>query len=974
MRLGSKRAIDDLMFSLAKPGECPENACAEEQFKTQLAANATLPDCPCECPDGSNNCQPNEGFIDAECRCEGCDPDVNCEAPKTFKVKNNEQCQCECPPDSVKTDEQCVQELKAEGSTFDQDNCRCNCPDGTPPNFIDKDAPKDSTGDGTLEEQKASEPCIGKTATDAGSGTQSLLSVPRKISFDDPEEELAYRAMHGLSPTDAIEEVESQNVFVRCYWWYGYSCPAGWSCFRSMISCQLYFNILPEESSSSSSCSGDRKRVLIDGESHYVCCEEGSPGLSYTITTSDEPLECEGTTVATDSLQYCFECLPVPRPPSPGGSSSSSSSNQYYCVVDKMVSPTSSTSMYDFFNCVTTSECQSMFGPGWYALGIPGSPPSCFCVGLATSGGATLMSQEVDGGNVGNLAFQPGQQPYCVSSSELDQSKHEILSGPYSADQCNENCGVEMQPVSSSSSGSSSSGSQQPQQPSSSSQAQPSSSSESSSSSSESSSTSSFVCPDVKVPTGCRCGIAAEVTPEGCVELYCDECEDGEPAGDSSSQSSQPPGCPYPSIPQCGCDTYGVDTDENGCIILVCRCPSSSTSGGDGDGGDGGGDGDGGDGGDQPSSSSGGDQPSSSSGGDQPSSSSGGDQPSSSSSVDQPSSSSGGTSGGDGGDGGDQPSSSSSAQPSSSSSAQPSSSSSGQPSSSSGDGGDPEPSSSSVGYDQSSSSSLDYVKCPTCGGEGSVDNSSSSSTCPTCEGTGRVPNIPNFSSSSSAYLQIVQNPTDKTVVVRRGYPELFMVSVVSSSPVVYKWQHSVDGGANYFDINPNGGVFSGSDSPTLGVNPGVTDLSSVWNGAKFRCVVESGGSTIVSEPGTLTVVECEQCEAMGEVTDEECVCVCECPDGETNTGVAFAPNGELVCECLLPGLWISVSEGIESSSGDQGLGLLSDSVPLCISADGFDESVHILLSQSLFVSEGDCLASESSSSSEADLDASSSSN
>jgi hypothetical protein len=90
-------------------------------------------------------------------------------------------------------------------------------------------------------------------------------------------------------------------------------------------------------------------------------------------------------------------------------------------------------------------------------------------------------------------------------------------------------------------------------------------------------------CPEIEVPIGCPCGLAAEVTPEGCVFLYCDECEEGGPA-ESSSASSQPPGCPYPRIPQCGCDTYGVDTDENGCIVLVCRCDD-----GDGDGPGGGG-------------------------------------------------------------------------------------------------------------------------------------------------------------------------------------------------------------------------------------------------------------------------------------------------------------------------------------------------------------------------------------------------
>jgi hypothetical protein len=110
------------------------------------------------------------------------------------------------------------------------------------------------------------------------------------------------------------------------------------------------------------------------------------------------------------------------------------------------------------------------------------------------------------------------------------------------------------------------------------------------------------------------------------------------------------------------------------------------------------------------------------------------------------------------------------------------------------------------------------------------------------------------SSSESATFALLSQPSSKTVVAGRGYEILFQVEAVSQYEVTYRWQHSVDGGNNYFNINPTGGVFIGAETPTLGVNPGMTDLSSVWNGARFRCVVQSAGETITSEPGILTVV------------------------------------------------------------------------------------------------------------------------
>lgn len=78
--------------------------------------------------------------------------------------------------------------------------------------------------------------------------------------------------------------------------------------------------------------------------------------------------------------------------------------------------------------------------------------------------------------------------------------------------------------------------------------------------------------------------------------------------------------------------------------------------------------------------------------------------------------------------------------------------------------------------------------------------------------------------------------------------------VPSTATLAYQWQHSVDGGANYSNINVNGGVFTGADTATLGVNAGQTDTSSTWNNAKFRCVISSSGAdSVTSTAVTLTV-------------------------------------------------------------------------------------------------------------------------
>ena len=260
-----------------------------------------------------------------------------------------------------------------------------------------------------------------------------------------------------------------------------------------------------------------------------------------------------------------------------------------------------------------------------------------------------------------------------------------------------------------------------------------------------------------------------------------------------------------------------------------------------------------------------------------------------------------------------------------------------------------------------------------------MESSSSSQSCSTCEGSGRVPVLINSSSSSvlsisssssSALVLIVTGPSDRTVVAGRAYTDLFSVSVVSSDLVEYAWQHSVDGGNVYFNINPNGGVFSGANSPTLGVYAGMTDFSSVWNGAMFRCVVRSAGATLTSNAARLTVVEegssssqtpqglCEnECFAIGEVPDENCVCTCDCPEGQVNTGVAFAPNGETICECLFSSTFMLVVDKSQPSSSDGFYPMASGLNPSCLALEYFDPDAYHLHSNILFASEGECLDS-----------------
>ena len=103
----------------------------------------------------------------------------------------------------------------------------------------------------------------------------------------------------------------------------------------------------------------------------------------------------------------------------------------------------------------------------------------------------------------------------------------------------------------------------------------------------------------------------------------------------------------------------------------------------------------------------------------------------------------------------------------------------------------------------------------------------------------------------------VQPVATRTAVAGAAIAPLASVTatITGAGTLTYQWQQSVNGGTSYSNINPAGGVFTGADTATLGVNVGMTDTSSTWNNAKFRCVVgaTTGNTDVTSTACTLTV-------------------------------------------------------------------------------------------------------------------------
>lgn len=103
----------------------------------------------------------------------------------------------------------------------------------------------------------------------------------------------------------------------------------------------------------------------------------------------------------------------------------------------------------------------------------------------------------------------------------------------------------------------------------------------------------------------------------------------------------------------------------------------------------------------------------------------------------------------------------------------------------------------------------------------------------------------------------VQPAATKSAVAGAAIAPLSTVTatITGAGSLTYQWQQSVNGGVSYSNINPDGGVFTGVTTNTLGVNSGMTDTSSTWNNAKFRCVVgaTTGNTDATSTATTLTV-------------------------------------------------------------------------------------------------------------------------
>ena len=106
-------------------------------------------------------------------------------------------------------------------------------------------------------------------------------------------------------------------------------------------------------------------------------------------------------------------------------------------------------------------------------------------------------------------------------------------------------------------------------------------------------------------------------------------------------------------------------------------------------------------------------------------------------------------------------------------------------------------------------------------------------------------------------ITITSHGVNKTTTAGAAEATLFSVTATASpaATLTYQWQQAVAPGFTYANINPAGGVFTGVTSATLGVNAGMTDTSSTFNGARFRCVITGTdtGVTATSNYKTLTV-------------------------------------------------------------------------------------------------------------------------
>jgi len=93
----------------------------------------------------------------------------------------------------------------------------------------------------------------------------------------------------------------------------------------------------------------------------------------------------------------------------------------------------------------------------------------------------------------------------------------------------------------------------------------------------------------------------------------------------------------------------------------------------------------------------------------------------------------------------------------------------------------------------------------------------------------------------------ISNPPVNTAVLV-GKPVKLSVTATGTAPIAYQWQISTDGGNTFTNIT-NGGNVTGANLSTLSLGNSLQGM----DGQQFQCIITNAGSSLTSEPVTLTV-------------------------------------------------------------------------------------------------------------------------